>query len=314
MSKLKIVCLDAATLGGVSLSAFEGVGEFISYDLTPKDEVISRLQKADVAIVNKVVIDKEVMDACADLKLILETATGLNNIDLEYAKQKGIAVKNVVGYSTKSVTQHTFALLFAFLNQIPYYDKFSKEGRWCESAIFTDFSRTLYSLEGKKYGIIGLGAIGKEVAKIASLFGAKVFYTSTSGVDRKEEYEKLELESLFKECDIISIHAPLNEKTKNLITQKELELLKEGAILINVGRGGIINEADLALMLDKKDFKVALDVLESEPMSKDNPLLKIKNKENLLITPHIAFASKQALERLVAMSFANLQEWLENGK
>lgn len=310
---LKIVCLDAATLGGADLSGFERFGEFISYDLTPKEKVIERLQGASVAMTNKVVIDEKVLDS-TNLKLILETATGTNNIAVEYAQSKGVVVKNVAGYSTASVTQHTFALLFAFLNELIYYDEFTKRGKWCESLIFTDFSRTLYNLSGKKYGIIGLGAIGKEVAKVARAFGAEVFYTSTSGANNNAEFTRLNLDELLSTCDFISIHAPLNDKTKNLITQREMALLKDGAILINVGRGGIVNESDLAQMLDKKHFRVALDVLESEPMRGNHPLLHIKNKQNLIITPHIAFASKESMQTLVQMVLENLKEWSENGK
>ena len=310
---LKIVCLDAATLGGADLSEFGKFGEFISYDLTPKEKVIERLQGASVAMTNKVVIDEKVLDS-TNLKLILETATGTNNIAVEYAQSKGVVVKNVAGYSTASVTQHTFALLFAFLNELIYYDEFTKRGKWCESLIFTDFSRTLYNLSGKKYGIIGLGAIGKEVAKVARAFGAEVFYTSTSGANNNAEFTRLNLDELLSTCDFISIHAPLNDKTKNLITQREMALLKDGAILINVGRGGIVNESDLAQMLDKKHFRVALDVLESEPMRGNHPLLHIKNKQNLIITPHIAFASKESMQTLVQMVLENLKEWSENGK
>lgn len=311
---MKIVCLDALTLGGADLSAFEKEGEFISYDLTAKEEVVARLKDADVAMVNKVILDEKVIDNCPKLKLILETATGTNNIAVAYAKSKGIIVKNVAGYSTKSVAQHTFALIFAFLNQIPYYDNFTKEGKWCKSPIFTDFSRTLHTLNGKNYGIIGLGAIGKEVAQIAQLFGANVFYTSTSGTNNNTNFKQLSLEALLKTCDIISIHAPLNEKTKALISKKELQMMKEKAILINVGRGGIVDEQALAQSLDEKDLRVGLDVLEFEPMCKNHPLLKIKNKEKLIITPHIAFASAEAMKTLVQMVLENLQEWIKNGK
>jgi len=310
---MKIVCLDAATLGNADLSVFESAGEFIKYDLTPKDKVIERLQGADVVVLNKVVIDENVLDH-TKLKLILITATGVNNIAMDYAAKKGVVVKNVAGYSTASVTQHTFALLFAFLNQILYYDRFTKEGLWCKSPVFADFSRTLYTLQGKNYGIIGLGTIGHEVAKIATTFGAKVFYHSTSGVKRPEAYPHLELDEMFKTCEIISIHAPLNEKTKNLITKKELDLLQKDAVLINVGRGGIINEADLAKALDEKDFRAGIDVLEVEPMQENNPLLKVKKKDNLLITPHIAFACKESLQKLIQMTFENLQSWLKEQK
>ncbi|WP_297191805.1 D-2-hydroxyacid dehydrogenase [uncultured Campylobacter sp.] len=310
---MKIVCLDAATLGSYDLSKFKNFGDFVSYKLTKNNERIERLKDADVVMTNKVIIDKEVIDN-TNIKLILETATGVNNIDVEYAKQKGIIVKNAANYSTKSVVQHTFALIFSFLNQIPFYDKWSKEGKWCESEIFTDYSRILYNISGKKHGIIGLGTIGKEVAKISSAFGAKICYYSSSGKNNDNTYERVELDELFKTCDIISIHAPLNEKTKNLVKKEELSLMKDKAILINVGRGGIVNENDLAQILNQKDIRAGLDVLEQEPMAKNHPLLSIKDKEKLIITPHVAWASYESLEALMDIVYNNLKEWIENGK
>ncbi|HJE65435.1 MAG TPA: D-2-hydroxyacid dehydrogenase [Campylobacter avium] len=310
---MKIVCLDAKTLGSYDLSKFKDFGDFVSYDLTKKEEVIQRLKYADVVMTNKVVIDKEVMDN-TPIKLILETATGVNNIDVEYAKQKGILVKNAAGYSTNSVLQHTFALIFAFLNQIPFYDKWSKDGSWCKSDIFTDYSRILNNLNGKKHGIIGLGTIGKEVARISTAFGANICYYSTSGKNSDKSYKQVSLDELLKSCDIISIHAPLNENTKNLLTKKELSLMKEGAILINVGRGGIVNEKDLAEILDEKNIRAGLDVLEVEPMLKNHPLLAVKNKERLIITPHVAWASFESLNALMDIVYNNLKEWIENGK
>ncbi|AJC93332.1 2-hydroxyacid dehydrogenase [Campylobacter subantarcticus LMG 24377] len=310
---MKIVCLDAATLGGGDLSDFKSVGEFISYELTPKDEIISRIADAEVVMINKVIIDKEVIDQ-TNLKLILQLGTGVNNIDVEYANSKGIVVKNAAGYSTKSVLSHTFALLFAFLNQIPYYDQWSKDGLWTKSTMFTDFSKILHTLTGKRHGIIGLGVIGKEVAKVSQMFGSKICYYSTSGANFNNEYERVSLEELLKTCDVISIHAPLNDKTKNLLTKKELLLLKDEAILINVGRGGIINEADLAQVMNEKNIRVGLDVLEVEPMIKDHPLISINNKENLIITPHVAWASQESIQNLIQIVFNNLKEFMENGK
>ncbi|MCX2683500.1 D-2-hydroxyacid dehydrogenase [Campylobacter sp. MIT 21-1685] len=310
---MKIVCLDAATLGNYDLSVFEKYGEFQSYKLTPQDEVIARLKDADVAMVNKIIIDKEVLESTT-LKLILETATGLNNIDIEYAKAKGIIVKNVAAYSTMSVAQHTFALLFAFLNQIPFYDKWSKEGKWSNNPIFTDYTRIINTLAGKKHGIIGLGTIGKKVAELSQAFGAELFYYSTSGANMNADFIRLGLDELLQTCDIVSIHAPLNEKTKNLLNLEKLQLLKEKSVLINVGRGGIINEKDLAQVLDEKDLRVGLDVLEVEPMIPNHPLLNIKHKERLLITPHIAWASEESLQALMQKVEDNLKTWIENGK
>lgn len=310
---MKIICLDAATLGGADLSLFKNFGEFEVYDLTPKEEVITRIKDAQVVMINKVIIDKEVIDN-TNLKLILQLGTGVNNIDVAYANSKNIIVKNAAGYSTKSVLSHTFALMFAFLNQIPYYDKWSKEGKWCQSPIFTDFSRNLHTLIGKRHGIIGLGAIGKEVAKVSQLFGANVCYYSTSGVNFNDEYKQVSLDELLTTCDVISIHSPLNEKTKNLLSKKELDKLKQGAILINVGRGGIINENDLAWAIDEKNIKAGLDVLEIEPMIANHPLLAIKNKENLIITPHVAWASVESIQNLIQIVYENLKEYVENGK
>lgn len=310
---MKIVCLDAATLGGADLSLFKNFGEFEVYDLTPKEEVITRIKDAQVVIINKVIIGKEVIDN-TNLKLILQLGTGVNNIDVAYANSKNIIVKNAAGYSTKSVLSHTFALMFAFLNQIPYYDRWSKEGKWCQSPIFTDFSRNLHTLTGKRHGIIGLGTIGKEVAKVSQIFGANVCYYSTSGVNFNDEYKQVSLDELLTTCDVISIHSPLNEKTKNLLSKKELDKLKQGVILINVGRGGIINEDDLAWAIDEKNIKVGLDVLEVEPMIANHSLLKIKNKENLIITPHVAWASVESIQNLVQIVYENLKEYVENGK
>ena len=310
---MKIVCLDAATLGGADLSAFEEFGTFESYALTPPELVVERLAGADVAMVNKVVLSREVLEKTS-LKLILETATGVNNIDVEFAKQRGIAVKNVAGYSTQSVVQHTFALIFAFLSRIPYYDAWTKRGAWCESEIFTDFSRLTQNLASKRHGIIGLGTIGKEVARISWAFGARVSYHSTSGMNLNTRFEHLSLEELLSQSDIISIHAPLNEKTKNLLTYDRLRLLKPAAILINVGRGGIVNEQDLARVLNEREIYAGLDVLEAEPMVRNHPLLGVKDAERLIITPHIAWASKQSLENLMTAVYENLKEWLENGE
>lgn len=311
---MKIVCLDAATLGNYDLSVFEKYGEFQSYNLTRKDEVIARLQGADVAMINKVVMNQEVIDACPQLRLILETATGVNNIDVEYAKAKGIVVKNAAGYSTMSVVEHTFALLFAFFNQIPFYDQWTKRGEWSHSPIFTDYTRILNTLAGKKHGIIGLGTIGKKVAELSQAFGAKLYYYSTSGANSNADFTRLELDELLRECDVISIHAPLNEKTKNLLNLEKLRLLKEKAVLINVGRGGIINEKDLTQVLEEKNIRVGLDVLEIEPMIENHPLLHIKHKERLLITPHIAWASEESLHHLMKIVEDNLKTWIENGK
>ena len=307
---MKIVCLDAATLGSdVNLDVFEQFGEFVSFETTAAAERIERLKGADVVITNKVVIDKEAMDA-SNLKLICISATGMNNVDLAYAAGKGIAVKNVAGYSTASVVQHTFACLFALTNRIKFYDNYAQSGEWAKSEIFTNLDRSIGEIASKSFGVIGLGEIGRGVARIAAAFGANVSYYSTSGANANAEFKRQNLDELLGGCDIVSIHAPLNEKTRNLIGDRALNLMKEGALLMNFGRGGIVDENAVARAIDGRNLRFASDVLETEPMRADHPLLNIKNKENLILTPHVAWASFEARQRLVAMIAENIKEFL----
>ncbi|MDO5045595.1 D-2-hydroxyacid dehydrogenase [Campylobacter sp.] len=307
---MKIVCLDASTLGSdVSLDVFAKFGEFVSYDKTDRGETIERLKGADVVITNKVIIDRDVMDA-TNLKLVCISATGMNNVDLDYAKVKNIAVKNVAGYSTNSVVQHTFACLLALVNRIKFYDDYVQSGKWIKSEIFTNLDRTIGEISGKNFGIIGLGEIGRNVARIAAAFGANVSYFSTSGVNDNAEFKRQNLDELLKSCDIVSIHAPLNEKTRNLISSKELNLMKKGAVLMNFGRGGIVDEIALAKTIDERNLMACIDVLESEPMKQNHPLLNIKNKENLIITPHVAWASKEAREKLINLIVKNIENFI----
>jgi len=256
------------------------------------------------------VIDKETMDT-SNLKLICISATGMNNVDLAHAAAKGIAVKNVAGYSTASVVQHTFACLFALTNRIKFYDNYVQSGEWAKSEIFTNLDRSIGEIAGKSFGVIGLGEIGRGVARIAAAFGANVSYYSTSGANANAEFKRQNLDELLSGCDIVSIHAPLNEKTRNLIGERELNLMKEGAILMNFGRGGIVDESAVARAIDGQNLRFASDVLETEPMRSDHPLLRIKNKENLILTPHVAWASFEARERLVTMIVENIKEFLK---
>lgn len=310
---MKIVFLDANTLGGEDISAFSEFGEVVVYEKTTPDEVIQRLQGAKVAVINKIKMSREVMQNSKDLKLILISATGMNTVDLDAAKELGIVVKNAAGYSTKSVAQHTFALLFSMMNETSYYNDFTKAGKWCKSEAFCDFSRRIYTVEGKTWGIIGLGTIGLDVAKLASLHGANVIYTSLTGNNNNPDFKKVSLEELLKTSDIISIHAPLSDKSYKLIGEKELSMMKDKAFLINVGRGGIIDENALANAIDNKNIRVGLDVVEFEPMQENNPLLKVNKKENLIITPHIAWTACECVTRLVGIMINNLKDFL-NGK
>ncbi|WP_029523081.1 D-2-hydroxyacid dehydrogenase [Persephonella sp. KM09-Lau-8] len=312
---MKIVVLDAKTLGDdIDLEIFSQFGDVEIYPTTSPAELYERIEDADIIITNKVVIDKDAINAARNLKLICEAATGYNNIDVLYAKEKGIAVTNVAGYSTESVVQTTFGMLFYLLMHLRYYDDYVKSGEYAKSDIFTHLGRPFWEIHGKRWGIIGLGTIGRRVAEVAESFGCDVIYYSTSGVERPEKYPRYPLDELLKTSDIVSIHAPLNEKTKNLITINELQLMKENAILLNLGRGGIVNEKDLAIALDSDMIGGAgLDVLEKEPIDPENPLLKIKNKEKLLITPHIAWTSIEARKRLVNEIVENIRAFL-NGE
>ncbi len=309
---MKIVFLDAKTVGDdVDLRVLEGFGDLIVYPTTAPSELGERIYDADIIITNKVVIDKKAMDNAPNLKLICVAATGTNNVDIRYAKEKGIAVTNVAGYSTESVVQHTFSMLFYLLEHLKYYDEYVKSGNYAQSDIFTHLGRPFWEIYQKRWGIIGLGTIGRRVAQVAKAFGAEVVYYSTSGVKRKEDFPQVSLQELLSTSDVVSIHAPLNERTKNLITYKELKLMKPSAILLNLGRGGIVNEQDLARALDEDLIAGAgLDVLEKEPIDPDNPLLKIKNPEKLFITPHIAWTSIEARQRLINEIAKNIEAFL----
>ncbi len=310
---MHIVILDSKTLGDdLDISILDKFGTVTSYETTSKEETLSRIEIADIIITNKVLITANLMEEAPRLKLICIAATGMNNVDLEAAKYKNIEVKNVAGYSTKSVVQHTFAMALYLLEKMAYYDAVVKNDDWSTSGLFTDVSHPFYEISGKKWGIIGLGAIGQEVAKIAEAFGAEVSYYSTSGKNLKSAYPHQTLESLLKDCDIISIHAPLNDDTYELINENNLSFLKEHAILLNLGRGGIVDETDLAFELDRREIYAGLDVLEIEPITLENRLNEVKHKERLLITPHIAWTSIEARKKLLDGIVKNIENFLQN--
>lgn len=304
---MKIVLLDALTFGETSLKAFDKLGEVVVYQTTSADEVQERINDAKVIVTNKVVITDAHMSKCKDLKLICVAATGMNNVDLKSADKRDIKVKNVIAYSTESVIQHTFSMLFYLMGHSRFYDEVVKSGEYSKSPIFTNVSRPFNEIYGKKWGIVGLGSIGQGVAKIADAFGAEVNYYSTSGKNTSQPYHRMRLDTLLKECDIITIHAPLNDDTNNLLDYKELSQLKDGAIVLNLGRGGIINEEAVAKIIDEKNLYFGLDVLGVEPIAKSNPLLSITNKEKLYITPHIAWTSVEAREKLIATVVKNIK-------
>lgn len=306
----KIVVLDGKTLGNVDYIKLNEFGQVIYYDLTLKEEVADRIKDANIVLTNKVILDKDNLREADHLELICEMATGYNNIDIDYVKKRKIAVTNVNGYSTSTVAQHTFAMLLHLYDNISYFDNFIKSGEYSKSGMFTNLEVTYKDLCGKVWGIIGLGNIGKRVAKIAQAFGARVVYYSTSGKNVDSDYARVEFNSLLKQCDIISIHAPLNEKTKGLINYEAFTKMKKEAILINVGRGPIVVDEDLARAIDEEIIGgAALDVFKVEPIPAENPLLKIKNKERLVLTPHIAWASAESRNRLFTDLLDNISAY-----
>ncbi|AWK51092.1 D-2-hydroxyacid dehydrogenase [Clostridium beijerinckii] len=303
----KIVVLDGKTLGNVDYIKLNEFGQVIYYDLTLKEEVANRIKDANIILTNKVVLNEENLKDTNNLELICEMATGYNNIDIKYAKEKKIAVTNVIGYSTTTVAQHTFAMLLHLYDNINYFDNFIKSGEYSNSAMFTNLEMPYKDLCGKVWGIIGLGNIGKRVAKIAQAFGARVVYYSTSGKNANSDYARVEFDSLLKQCDIISIHAPLNKKTEGLINYEAFTKMKKDSVLINVARGPIVVDEDLARAIDEEIIGgAALDVFKIEPMPGENPLLKVKNKERLVLTPHIAWASEEARNRLFTDLLENI--------
>ena len=306
---MKIVFLDAATMGDVSFAPLEQLGSLVCYDSSTPQEALERVSDCDVLIINKIRVTSELIDAAQNLKLICETATGVNNIDLEYAAKKGIPVRNVVGYSTPTVAQATFMHILSLVGHSPYFDAVVKDGRYSASGMFTDVSVNWWELAGKTIGIIGMGNIGKGVARIAEAFGMKVCYYSTSGTGHCKDYPCLSLEELLKVSDIVSIHAPLTERTNRLIGKEQLALMKPTAYLVNVGRGAIIVEEDLAEAVDNGIIAGAgIDVFVQEPIPEDHPYLKMQHPERMRLTPHIAWASIEARRRLIDIMADNIRK------
>lgn len=310
---MKIVFLDAKTIGDdIDLSGFDKLGEVVKYDFSTPEEAGERTKDADVLIVNKVVVNEMTIGGADHLKLVCVTATGTNNLDKEYLDKRGIAWRNVAGYSTETVAQHTFALLFYLLEKLPYYDGYVKSEKYVDDTMFTHFSNVFHELNGKTWGIVGLGTIGRRVADIAGMFGCRVLYYSTSGKNNQPGYERVDFDTLLAESDIVSVHAPLDANTEGLMNREAFAKMKETAIFLNLGRGPIVVEADLAEALKTNQIMAAgLDVLTAEPMRADNPLREIKDSGRLIITPHIAWASIEARIRLMKMIEEQIREFFQ---
>lgn len=308
---MKIVFLDVKTIGeDIDLSGYEQLGEVVKYDFSTPEQARERTKDADVIILNKVVINETSIGAAEHLKLVCVTATGTNNLDKEYLAERGVEWRNVAGYSTETVTQHTFALLFYLLEKLKYYDDYVKSEKYIGDTTFTHFSNVFHELCGKTWGIVGLGNIGQKVADVAKVFGCRVIYYSTSGKNNRDGYERVDFDTLLKESDVISVHAPLDENTENLMNREAFQKMKETAIFLNLGRGPIVAEQDLADALEQQEIAAAgLDVLCVEPMSENNPLRKIKDSNRLIITPHIAWASVEARTRLMKTIEGQIREY-----
>ncbi len=306
---MKLVFLDAATVGDVSFEPFERLGEFVKYENSTQEEARERVKDVDVILMNKVWVGKELIDSAPNLKLICIAATGVNNIDVEYAASKGIPVRNVVGYSTDSVAQTTFMHMLSLVGGGPYFDESVKGGSYSRSGMFTDPNWNWWELAGKTIGIIGMGNIGKKVSAIAEAFGMKVCYYSTSGTGHCTDYPCLSLEELLKVSDVVSIHAPLNDRTRHLIGREQLALMKPTAYLVNVGRGAIVVEEELAEAVDNGVIAGAgIDVFAEEPLPLGHPYLNMKHPERMRLSPHIAWASIEARTRVIEMMAENIKK------
>lgn len=311
---MKIVALDgyAANPGDLSWDELKALGECTIYERTAPEEVPERAAGAEIVLTNKVVLNAETIAALPELKYIGVLATGYNIVDITAAKERGIIVTNIPAYSTSSVAQMVFAHILNIAQQVQHYAEEVRKGRWSSNPDFCFWDTPLIELRGKKIGIVGLGHTGYTTARIAIGFGMEVHaYTSKSPFQLPPEIKKMELEELFRTCDIISLHCPLTDSTRELVNAKRLKLMKPTAILINTGRGPLINEQDLADALNNGTiFAAGLDVLSQEPPRADNPLFSAKN---CYITPHIAWASTAARERLMQIMLENVKAYL-NGK
>lgn len=297
---MKIVFLDAGTMGTSSLAPIESQGELVAWPNSTPEESVARVSDCDVLIVNKIKVNDRLLDAAPRLRLVCEAGTGINNIDVDACERRGVLVRNVAGYSTDSVVQETFMHILNLLGNGAYFDDVVKSGAYSRSGLFTDYSRPFIEMTGKTLGVIGLGAIGSKVARIGTAFGMKVVYYSTSGTSHSTEYPSVPLERLMRESDVISVHAPYNERTAGLVGEKELRMMKPKAIIVNMGRGGIVVEDALAKVIDEGVIGGAgLDVYSVEPIPADHPLLHTRHPERLSLTPHVAWASIEARERLI---------------
>lgn len=309
---MKLVILERNSAGtDVDVSCFEKFGEVTCYPNTVAANTSERVKDADIILANKAPLNESTLKDAPNVKLICLLATGFDNVDLAYCRSRGIKVTNVVNYCTSTVAQHTLLLALALSEKITFYDDYVKSGAYSAQDRFSNFDRTFYDLEGKTWGIIGMGTIGRRVAGLAQAFGCRVIFYSASGKSTCTDYKRVEFDTLLQESDILSLHCPLSDRTRGLINKDALSKMKETAILVNVARGPVVDTRALydALVTDQI-AGAGLDVLEQEPMAKDNPLARIKDSSKLIITPHMAWASLESRTRLVDAVVKNIEAFL----
>ena len=309
---MKISLLERDSLGiDVDMSEIDKLGEVTVYPATTVENAVEHIGDADIIIANKLPLNAETLKGAVNLKFVAQTATGTNNVDFAYTNSKGIKVANVPSYSTDSVAQHTFALLLYLVEKMRFFDDYVKNGTYSRSNCFSCLDMIYPEIAGKTWGIIGMGAIGQKVAQIATVFGCKVICYSASGRTYDMPYEQVDFDTLLEKSDILSVHAPLNEYTKGLMNYDAFCKMKSSAYFINVGRGPIVVEEDLARALEEDQIRAAgLDVLCVEPMPIDNPLLKFKDSSKIIITPHVAWATSEARQRCVDVVTENIKAFL----
>ncbi len=309
---MKLVILERNSAGtDVDVSCFEKFGEVTCYPNTVAANTAERVKDADIILANKAPLNESTLKDAPNVKLICLLATGFDNVDLAYCRSRGIKVTNVINYCTSTVAQHTLLLALALSEKIAFYDDYVKSGAYSAQDRFSNFDRTFYDLEGKTWGIIGMGTIGRRVAGLAQAFGCRVIFYSASGKSTCTDYERVEFDTLLQESDILSLHCPLSDRTRGLINKDALSKMKETAILVNVARGPVVDTQALydALVTDQI-AGAGLDVLEQEPMAKDNPLAQIKDSTKLIITPHMAWASLESRTHLVEEVAKNIEAFL----
>ena len=310
---MKLVVLERDSVGtDVDVTCFEKFGEVVYYGNTVAKTVAERVKDAEVIISNKAPLNEETLKDAVNVKLICLFATGYDYVDLAYCKSRGIKVANVVNYCSPAVAQHTLLLALALTEKIFFYDDYVKSGTYGAQDRFSNFDRPFTELSGKTWGIVGMGSIGHKVASLAEAFGCKVIFYSASGKSTCTEYERVEFDTLLRESDILSLHCPLSDRTRGLINREAFSKMKKTAVLINVARGPVVNTQDLHDALIEGQIAAAgLDVLEQEPMTRDNPLGQIKDSTKLIITPHMSWASIEARTRLVGEVVKNIQAFLD---